>query len=53
VTLLPATIKDDLTHHVEGVHALHLKDLEAGAGWMELPGAITRKYPNAGREWGW
>jgi len=24
-----------------------------GAGWGELPGALLRKYPNAGREWGW
>jgi len=21
-------------------------------GWVELPGALQRKYPNAGREWG-
>ncbi len=25
----------------------------AGAGWVELPAALARKYPNAGREWGW
>lgn len=24
-----------------------------GAGWVELPGALGAKYPNAGREWGW
>jgi integrase len=35
------------------LQALHRKDLEAGAGWVELPGAIARKYPNAGRELGW
>ena len=28
-------------------------DLRAGAGWVELPGALARKYPNAGREWTW
>ncbi len=27
--------------------------MERGAGWVELPGALARKYPNAGREWGW
>lgn len=53
VTLLPAAIKDDLAHHIERVQALHRKDLENGAGWVELPGAIARKYPNAGRELGW
>jgi site-specific recombinase XerD len=24
-----------------------------GAGWVELPWALARKYPNAGREWLW
>ena len=24
-----------------------------GAGWVELPWALARKYPNAGREWAW
>ena len=24
-----------------------------GAGWVELPNALARKYPNAGREWVW
>jgi integrase len=26
---------------------------QAGAGWVELPGALGKKYPNAGREWTW
>jgi len=25
----------------------------AGAGWVELPNALARKYPNAGRTWSW
>ena len=24
-----------------------------GVGWVELPGAIARKYPSASRKWGW
>ena len=24
-----------------------------GGGWVEIPDAIARKYPHAGREWGW
>ncbi len=24
-----------------------------GAGWVELPAVLERKYPNAGREWSW
>ena len=29
------------------------RDLQHGAGWVELPTALGRKYPNAGREWVW
>jgi hypothetical protein len=28
-------------------------DLRHGAGWVELPGALARKYANAGRELAW
>ena len=31
----------------------HQRDLAIGAGWVELPHALARKYPNAGREWVW
>ena len=53
VTMLPAAIKADLARHLEGVRAQHQRDLARGAGWVELPTALGRKYPNAGREWGW
>ena len=53
VSMLPATIKADLARHLEGVRAQHQRDLPRGAGWVELPTALGRKYPNAGREWGW
>ena len=53
VTMLPATAKADLMRHLEAVHAQHHRDLAAGAGWVELPTALSRKYPNAGREWVW
>ncbi len=53
VTMLPATVKADLTRHLEGVRRQHEGDLQAGAGWVELPDALGRKYPNAGRQWGW
>jgi len=53
VTVLPASVKDDLMRHLERVRQLHVRDLSTGAGWVELPYALTRKYPNAGREWPW
>jgi integron integrase len=51
VTMLPAAIKADLGHHLARVGAQHQRDLERGAGWVELPEALARKYPNAGRDW--
>jgi integrase len=53
LTMLPAAIKADLMRHLESVRRQHQMDLETGAGWVELPGARARKYPNAGREWPW
>ena len=53
LTMLPAAIKADLLRHLEAVRSQHLRDLQVGAGWVELPNALARKYPNAGREWPW
>jgi integron integrase len=36
--------------HVKNIHA---KDLSDGFGEVHLPYALARKYPNAGRQWGW
>ena len=53
VTMLPASVKADLPRHLDRVRHQHGRDLGRGAGWVELPWALGRKYPNAGREWGW
>ena len=53
VTMLPAAVKAALADHLAGAREQHQADLRHGAGWVELPGALLRKYPNAGREWGW
>ena len=49
VTMLPGAAKAALIAHVQRVREQHQADLRRGAGWVELPGALTRKYPNAGR----
>jgi len=51
--MLPEAVKPDLTRHLERVREQHRRDLQHGAGWVELPMALARKYPNAGREWAW
>jgi len=53
ITMLPAVVKNDLTRHLAAGRAQHQDDLARGAGWVELPTALLRKYPNAGREWTW
>ena len=53
VTMLPSAAKPALLAHVEGVREQHQSDLRRGAGWVQLPGALARKYPNAGRDRSW
>lgn len=42
-----------LRNHLEGVQAIHKGDVEAGYGEVYLPGALSRKYSGAARDWGW
>jgi integron integrase len=53
VTMLPERLREPLTEHLKRVKLLHEKDLEAGYGRVYLPYALSQKYPNADREWGW
>ena len=52
-TLLPAGISPELRAHLERVREQHERDRARGHGWVELPSALARKYPAAGREWPW
>lgn len=52
-TLLPTTVIPHLRTHLATVHSQHTRDLQQGAGCVELPGALRRKLPNAAREWAW
>jgi len=53
VTLLPAKMVEPLRVHLERVRGQHGADLAHGAGSVELPWAMERKYPRAPWEWGW
>ncbi len=53
VTILPKHLKTDLLKHLEEIKAFHEKDLKAGYGETSLPFALSRKYPNAAKDWGW
>jgi integron integrase len=50
---LPATLVDQLREQIGVVEKLHDEDIAAGYGEVVLPGALARKYPNAGRELKW
>jgi integron integrase len=52
-TVLPERLNDDLIHHIASVRSLYDKDREQKLNGVALPGALERKYPNAGKEWGW
>ncbi len=53
VTMLPGSLKVELQTHMKRVKLLHETDLAAGQGRVYLPFALSKKYPNAEREWGW
>ena len=52
-TVLPEAIREELITHLNQVKALYEKDREAKLNGVQLPGALERKYPNAGKEWAW
>jgi integron integrase len=52
-TMLPSTVREPLIQHLHDVKVQHDQDLRNGLGRVSLPNALDRKYPNAGREWGW
>lgn len=53
VTMLPERVKGPLLEQLAEVRVQHERDIAAGTGWVELPGALDLKYPQAGREWAW
>ena len=53
VTMIPARLVEPLAARLAETTRLHATDLAAGAGWVALPDALDRKYPNAAREIAW
>lgn len=52
-TLLPESLREELQIHLEKVREWYEADLAKGYGEAPLPEALARKYPDAGKEWGW
>jgi integron integrase len=53
ITMLPQSLKAELRRHISDVRVLHEKDLGRGAGRVDLPTALARKYPGGDRDWRW
>jgi integron integrase len=53
ITLIPNRLREPLIAHLRVVNRQHQRDLAEGAGEVELPAALAKKYPRAGREWAW
>ena len=53
ITMLPASLKNDLQQQLTQTKAIHKADLGKGCGRVALPDALARKYPNVNSAWGW
>ena len=53
VTVLPESLIPALQQQIADREKLHQTDLAAGRGSVYLPHALSIKYPNAQRDWGW
>lgn len=53
VTMLPGVLIEPLKLYLKRVKDLHEKDLAEGYGAVYLPYALSKKYPQAEREWAW
>lgn len=52
-TMLPAALVQPLRTLLAERRQWHDKDLATGHASVDLPFALARKYPHAGREWAW
>ncbi len=53
VTMLPVSLRPDLSAHLARVRERYRRDLAMGGGYVDLPYALSRKLLEAGREWPW
>ena len=53
VTIIPDSLLGTLNARLKLLRAAHESALVAGFGGVELPHALSRKYPRAHLDWGW
>jgi hypothetical protein len=52
-TLLPEAVQPELRRHLSEVRKLYDADRQSNMAGVYLPGALSRKFPNADKEWIW
>ena len=52
-TVLQESLKHGLRNHLDTIRLIFEKDRKADVSGVQLPNALEKKYPNAGREWSW
>lgn len=52
-TMIPQVLISKLKHHIANRKEEHSNDIKRNRGYTTLPGALSRKYPNADKQLGW
>jgi integron integrase len=53
IAILPRALVPEIRRQINKVREQHSADVRDGGGWVEMPGALARKLPNAGRSLAW
>jgi len=53
MTVLPKQLVDDLARQLVESRSVYARDRKEDQPGVALPYALERKYPNAGKAWGW
>lgn len=53
LTVMPTKLIEPLQKQLGTARKIHEQDLRRGLGRVEMPFALSRKYPNAESEWAW
>ncbi len=53
ITMMPGACVEPLRTHLKRVQLLHEQDVKNGLGRAYLPHALSIKYPNMDKSWGW
>ena len=53
ITILPLNLKDKITYQIKHVDKIHDEDLKRGFGYVNMPTALNKEFPNANREISW